>query len=357
MKYLKHLSFRTWLSLVTLLLIALILFASRHELVHAWQLLQQVNIWLLLLVFPVAAIGYLASGEMIFSYLRQKGLVRNVSPFALMRLSLELNFVNHAFPSGGVSGASYVNWRLHKYGVSNGRSTMAQIVRYIVGFAVIVLFLMISVVVVTIDGNVNRWIILMSSGLVTCFTVITLLALYLISSPRRLRRTATALTNGINSMARRIFRRSQPVLDEVAVQKYFIDVHTDFLELRRDKKLLWQPFVWGVIFTIADILPFWVTFQSLGVSVNPASIFIAYGIATIMAVVVVTPGGAGAYEAAMVGVLTISGVNQGHAIAGTVLYRVIAILATLVFGYVFYQLTILRYGKNTKRSATDPKRQ
>ena len=95
-----------------------------------------------------------------------------------------------------------------------------------------------------------------------------------------------------------------------------------------------------------EILPFWMTFQSLGVSVNPASILIAYGVATTMAVVVATPGGAGAYEAVMVGILVLSGVSQGQAIVGTMLYRVIAIITTLVFGYAFYQLTIMRYGRD-----------
>ena len=152
-KKMKQLSFRTWLSIMTFVLIALILFLSRHELLQAWHLLQQVNIWVLIAVFPVAALGYLAAGEMIFSYLRQKGFVRDVSPFALMRLSLELNFVNHAFPSGGLSGISYANWRLRKYGVSTGRATMAQMVRYVMGFVAVVLFLAVAVVIVTAGSS------------------------------------------------------------------------------------------------------------------------------------------------------------------------------------------------------------
>lgn len=345
-KKMKQLSFRTWLSIMTFVLIALILFLSRHELLQAWHLLQQVNIWVLIAVFPVAALGYLAAGEMIFSYLRQKGFVRDVSPFALMRLSLELNFVNHAFPSGGLSGISYANWRLRKYGVSTGRATMAQMVRYVMGFVAVVLFLAVAVVIVTIDSGVNRWIILMSGGLVFCLTMITLLGVYLLTSQRRLHKAAHQITLTINGFARRILRRTKPVMDEAAVRRYCDDLHTDFLELRRDKKLLWQPFVWSIIFTIMEILPFWMTFQSLGVSVNPASILIAYGVATTMAVVVATPGGAGAYEAVMVGILALSGVSQGQAIAGTMLYRVIAIVTTLVFGYAFYQLTIMRYGRD-----------
>ena len=191
----------------------------------------------------------------------------------------------------------------------------------------------------------------MSGGLVFCLTMITLLGVYLLTSQRRLHKAAHQVTLTINGFARRILRRTKPVMDEAAVRRYCDDLHTDFLELRRDKKLLWQPFVWSIIFTIMEILPFWMTFQSLGVSVNPASILIAYGVATTMAVVVATPGGAGAYEAVMVGILALSGVSQGQAIAGTMLYRVIAIVTTLVFGYAFYQLTIMRYGRDKPPTA------
>jgi hypothetical protein len=35
------------------------------------------------------------------------------------------------------------------------------------------------------------------------------------------------------------------------------------------------------------------------------------------------------------------------AIAGTLLARVTLVLGTIIFGYVFYQLTVLKYGKRT----------
>ena len=50
------------------------------------------------------------------------------------RMALELNFVNHTLPSGGVSGISYMTWRLGKLGVSPGRAASAQVVRYVAGF-------------------------------------------------------------------------------------------------------------------------------------------------------------------------------------------------------------------------------
>ena len=121
---------RTILSVATLLLIIILLWATRHELVQAWTLTTRVNLWILALMIPVMLLNYYSAGEMIFSYLRQKGSIKHVSAAEQMRMSLEMNFVNHALPSGGASGVSYMTWRLSRYGVSTSRAAMAQVVRF-----------------------------------------------------------------------------------------------------------------------------------------------------------------------------------------------------------------------------------
>lgn len=127
------LSVRTWLSIATFVLIVLLLVLTRDELVHAWQLMSQVNWWILALFVPLVLLNYFAAGEMIFSYLRGKKRIGHISAFEQGRMSLEMNFVNHALPSGGASGVSYLTWRLGKLGVSPSRAIMAQVVRFAVG--------------------------------------------------------------------------------------------------------------------------------------------------------------------------------------------------------------------------------
>ena len=90
--------------------------------------------------------------------------------------------------------------------------------------------------------------------------------------------------------------------------------------------------------------------QWAAVRTNPASLLIAYGLAGVAGFFVVTPGGAGAYEFAMVSFLTSAGVHSGVTIAGILLARVLLILTTIITGYIFYQLAILKYGKHTAAS-------
>lgn len=342
----KKLSFRTWLSILTIILVVVLLYASRHHLEHAWKLLAEVNVGLLALVIPITAATYLASGEMIFSYLRQKKLMGEVNPWTLMRVSLELNFVNHVLPSGGVSGVSYLNWRMGRLGVSTSRATMAQAVRYVAGFAAMTTLLAISVLAITIDGSVNRWIILMSTTLVFVMIAATVGFIYVVSSPSRLHRVSSWTERVVNRFVNFVTRgKITGVVNGSKMVEFLDDMHDDYVSLSHDKRVLLQPFAWGIGFTLLEIALFYVTFLALGSSVNPASILIAYGVASLTGFIVVTPGGAGAYEAVMVMVLATAGLKEGQALAGIILARVIILLVTIVIGYAFYQMTLVRYGK------------
>ena len=339
-------SFRAWLSTITLVLIAVIIFFSRHELVRAWQLLEQVNIWILLLLIPGQLLVYYAGGEMMFSYLRGKKAISHIAPLGLARMALEMNFVNHVLPSGGVSGISYMGWRLGGYGVSAGRSTMAQVVRYSMGFASFIALLLIAVLIVTIDGGINRWIILVSSILASGMISVMVAAVFVMSSTKRMTWFASWTTRTVNTLVRKVtFGRKRKVLDKDQVNEYFDELHHDYVALRADKRILIRPFLWGLVFNLADVGLFLIAFWALGVPVNPAPVLIAYGVASMAGFFVVTPGGAGAYEAIMVAFLAIAGLAQGTAIAGILLARVILLLGTIGLGYLFYQHAIIKYGK------------
>lgn len=339
-------SFRAWLSIVTLFLVAVVLYFSRHELYQAWQLLGHVNIWVLLLLIPGQVLIYYAGGEMIFSYLRQKKSIEMIRPLTLARMSLEMNFVNHVLPSGGVSGVSYMTWRLGKYGVPSGRAAMAQAVRFAMGFVSFIALLVVAVLAITIDGGVNRWIILVSCMLAGGMVSVMVLGMYLLSSKRRSETFAVWLTKVVNGVVKRVtLGKQKQALTVDRATAFFMDMHRDYVELRADKRILIKPFLWGLMFNAADAGLFFITFLALGEFVNPAPILIAYGVATMAGFFVVTPGGVGAYEALMVAFLAVAGLAQGVAIAGTVLTRVVVLLGTIVLGYLFYQHAILKYGK------------
>ena len=149
MKYMK-LSFRGWLTLITLVLLAIVIVAAWPQIVKAWGLLGQVDLWILALLIPVQFASYYATGGMIFSYLRAKGNLEDMSRWSMTRLALELNFVNHILPSGGAAGFSYLAWILKKHHVSIARSTMAQIIRFVLTFLSFIMLLIVAMIILAL---------------------------------------------------------------------------------------------------------------------------------------------------------------------------------------------------------------
>lgn len=331
------------MSIGTVILVLVILFFSRHELSHAWHLLTQVNTWILLLLVPVLALDYYAAGEIGFSYLRAKGALKDLPNFMQIRMSLEMNFVNHVLPSGGASGISYMTWRLGKLGVSPSRALMSQVVRFVLGIVAFLGLLLVSVIAVTIDGSINRAIILISCMLSGALITVTIGCAYSIANLRRVRKISDRLTRSINRIVRHAtFGRKRQLLDKERTETFMTELHQDYLELRHDIGILKWPLIWSVVFMCVEVLIFWLVFLALGTHVNPALILIAYGIAMFAGFAVITPGGTGAYEALMVAFLTMAGVNGGAAVAGIVLARVIILLTILVAGFGFYQQAMTR---------------
>lgn len=334
------------LSIVTVILLGLIVYLSRHEIYKAWLLLEQVNIWILLLLIPGQLLVYYAGGEMSFAYLRAKQSIKDISGFQLARMALEMNFVNHVLPSAGVSGMSYMTWRFGHYGITPGRATMSQVVRYAMSFVAFITLLLISLFVITLDGHINRWILLFSSLLVGGMMVALLLGIFLLSSNARVRRFSEWFTKNTNRLVRFLtFGRVKMALHPAKVDTFFADLHEDYLALNHDKRILLKPYIWGLVYAAGDALLFIIAFIALGTFVNPAIILIAYGLAAFVGFFVATPGGAGAYEAVMVGFLAVAGVASGTAIAGILLARVVLLIGTILLGYFFYQHAILKYGR------------
>ncbi len=340
------LSLRGWITAITLILLTIVVIAAWPEIVNAWNLLGQVNLWILALLIPVQLFSYFATGGMIFAYLRSKGNLKGVSQLRMTRIALELNFVNHILPSGGAAGFSYLGWILTRYGVTPGRSTMAQIIRFVLTFLSFVVLLVVAVILLVLDHKISPVVIWLSVLLAVLAVGATIGIVYIIKSRPRLTRFSAWLTLKVNRLVHFLTRGKKPeAVKEGVILTFFNDLHDDFVSIRKDKRILIKPFIWALLANMADVALLFVAFWALGYMVNPAVLFVAFGLASIASVLSVAPGGAGVYETIMIAFLATTGVPANIAIAGTLLARVSLILMTIVFGYAFYQLTVNKYGR------------
>lgn len=333
---------RHWVNLITLALLALVIALAWEEIAGAWAVLGTVNPWILSLLVPVQFLSYCATGEVLFGYLRSKGEMKGVSWWVVPRISLELNFVHHVMPSAGVAGFSYLGWALRRYGVGVGRATMAQVVQVVVTIVSYTLILVVALVVLAFDHEINRAIIVTSGALIAVVAASVVAVVFATSDGVRLKRFAGWVTRTTNRVAAVFTRhRKEQVLDLAKVEHFFNEVHEDYVAIRDDRAMLIRPFLFSILGNICDISLLYIAFLSLGIETfNPAIVVIAFGLSSILGMASATPGGAGVYETSMVLFMASAGVPASAAIAGTLLARVLLLLGTLVFGYVFYHRTI-----------------
>ena len=343
----QDMSFRSWATIVTLILLGLVVFFGWPEISHAWSLLGRVNIWILLLLIPIQLLSYYAVGDVIFSYIRSKGDLIGLSKWTTTRWALELNFVNHILPSGGAAGFSYLGWVLSRHGVSSGRAAMAQIIRFALMFLAFICLLFVALMVLILDHQVNRIIILLSFLLTVAAIGGTLLIVYTVGNKTRLIKFSGKLAKLINRIVLILtFGKKRNAIKKERVEGFFNELHVDYIEIRKNKRILKRPFLWAIVANASDILLISIAFWALGTWVSPAVIFVAFGVTATASFISVTPGGAGVYETIMIAFLVSAGVSAEVAIAGTLLARVVLLSGTIIFGYIFYQLTILKYGKS-----------
>ena len=245
-------------------------------------LMGQVDLWILALLIPVQFLSYYATGGMIFSYLRSKGNLKEQSHWFTTRLALELNFVNHILPSGGAAGFSYLAWILSKFKVSVSRSTMSQIIRFVMTFISFIVLLIVAIIILAFTGHLEHITIFIAIGLAAAAIGGIFILVWLIKSNERLRNFSAWLTKTINRFIRWITRgKKRKVVKEEVFLEFFGGLHDDFLALRRDRKTLIVPFIWALIANMLDVALIWISFWALGFAVDPALLFVAFGVASI----------------------------------------------------------------------------
>lgn len=346
--------FKFWLSIITFILIIVVLWAAREELVQAFHLMSKVNIWLLLLIIPVQFGSYYASTEIFFTYLRARGQLKKLTPLKNSGIALEFNFVNHVFPSAGVSGASYMVWRLGKLGVPAGQAAMSQLINYVSLGGTFMVMMAVALIWATVEDRAANWIVMATTVAIVGLIGIIIFGSYLISSRERLMSFAAWLTRRTNWLVNKItFGRRREVLQAKMVNDFFSDFYDDFQAIRDNKALLKGPIIWGFISNVLDVLLFAVAFWALGYPVNLAILLISFGASALGSFLVVTPGGVGAYEAVMIGVLVAGGLEADVASAGVILARVILVLGTIICGVFAYNWALRKYGRPDFKTAAE----
>jgi uncharacterized membrane protein YbhN (UPF0104 family) len=93
------------------------------------------------------------------------------------------------------------------------------------------------------------------------------------------------------------------------------------------------------------MLFFAICLWAVGATPEISLLVVAYGIAMMVGLILITPGGYGGFEPTMVMVLMAGNVSGPQATSGVLLARVIVLLLTLLSGWATYYHAVKKYGK------------
>jgi len=338
---------RRWkliLNIVTIAALVLSAWFLRKDLGDTIKNFENINAWYILLLLPIEALNYHAQAKL---YQGMFSIVGNdLSYRFLLRASVELNFVNHVFPSGGAAGISYFGLRLKKGNeITAAKATLIHVMKLALTFLSFELLLAFAMIALAVAGRVNNLMILVGTLISTLLVVGTGVFAYVVGSKTRINSLFLAVTRLLNRVISWFKRGNPEVINLDKARDVFDDFHDNYQELRKDLPRLKAPFWWGLVANTTEVLAVYAVFFAFGEKVNIGAVILAYAVANFAGLVSVLPGGVGVYEFLMTAVLATAGVSVAVSIPVIVMYRVVNTLIQVPAGYVLYQRYLAQGGR------------
>lgn len=333
------------INIATFVALGLIIYFARHDIADVAQRLRDLNLWVLLLMVPAQFLVFFTYAKIFHHSFKVTG--KEVTTKQLFGPAIELNFVNHIFPSAGVSGFSYLTLRLKQYGASTAKSTLAQLARFAFMFMSFIALLLVALVLLAGEGRTSSLVVLAVSAVTFSMLFATALLIFVIGSEFRIKRFSNVLARWLNKLLHVFHRKNPEIISLARVEKTFHELHQDYVVMRSNLRQMRQVMIWSLFAAVAELLLLYLAFVAHGEWVNPGVVIIAFVIASIAGLFAILPGGLGVYEPLMTAVLISGGVAPALALSATLVYRVVTLLLSLLTGYVLYQRTIHRHSDGT----------
>lgn len=335
----KWISFRTILSVATAVLVGYVVYQNWPDIVDTFHHLDDANLFVLLLLIPEQLFMYYACGQIFFSYLKNCKNVQEFSKKEILKISTELNFVNHAVPAGGLGGLAYLTYRLHPFGVSVGQASFLYIFRYAVTTVINYAQALVAIIVLLVLNLIPdeaKWIIpvslLMNFGVFMGLSIIV----YVASNKKRIDFFSRTIVKFLNTSVKILtFGHKKYLIRDLKISSYFADIHESVKIAKNNKRFLKGPLLWGLVYSFFEIATYWIVAISLGRPELLPFILVGEAIGSVFDGIVPY----GLYELGMAGVMIALGVDFPTATIVTVMTRVFTLLFTIITGtWPYYQV-------------------
>jgi uncharacterized protein (TIRG00374 family) len=337
--------FRLYLTVFTFLALAILIFSLREQIADVIRNLGKVHAWALLLIIPIEAINYDAYARLYRSLFKTLGT--DVKYSSLLKVQLELNFVNHILPSGGVSGISYFSLRLKSEDVSPTKSTFVQVMKFMLLYISYLPILVLGLLALAVRGHSNNLVLVITSSIITAIIIGTFALVYIIGSRTRINSFLTWFTKIINRVVH-IIRPNRPdIIEMEGAQRAFSELHDNYKLIKQNWGQLQKPLFFTTVANLTELAAIYVVYIAFGEFVNFGAVILSYAVANFAGLISVLPAGVGVFEALMTTILAATGIPASLSIPVTIMYRVCSTTVQLIPGYFFYQKAV-KEGITTK---------
>lgn len=330
---------RIIINIVTIIALVVLLYFSWPDIQRGFDEINAANWTILALIIPLQLINFFSIGMIYHDYFKATGQPKFANKREMMRIALELNFVNHVFPSGGVAGFSYLGFRLKGKGIPVARTTLAQVMRFALTFISFLALLFFGLLLLSFDKSAGGLILFISLSVAFLTLFGTAIGVYIISDKARIKNFSGFLPKLANKVLHP-FTRNPKFINTDKVDELFSDLHEDYKKVSKDRAKLKKPFVWALLANITEVLTIYVAYLAIGNAINPGAVILAYSVASFSGLISVLPGGIGIYEALMTATFASAGVPSALALSATLIYRISTIVIFIPIGFIFYQLAI-----------------
>lgn len=262
-----------------------------------------------------------------------KTVGETMRPRDTINLVFGMFFMNTVAPSGGVSGVALVVDDASRRGIPAGRATSAAILMQAsvdTGFLAI---MAVGFAVLAAIGNFSPWWLL--AALVD-IAIVGIAVLLLVLGKKR-PQTLLSILGGIERFANGILSRfkKEPRYWAENLVETFGEASADIAGNPRKAA---KVFAFSVLASACELMCFIMCGRSFGIDLLPALIG-GYIVATLFAMVSITPQGVGFVEAALLVFMTAYGINSAAATAVGIVYRGIVFWMPFVIGAVLINRT------------------
>lgn len=306
------------------------------DIVETMEHLRETNVFVLLLLIPEQLFMYYACGQIFFSYLKNQHNIKKIDNKEVLKISTELNFVNHAVPAGGIGGLAFLTYRLKPINVTAGQASFLYLFRYAVTTVVNYLQALVAIIILLVAGLMPEsamWIVPVTFLMNTVVAGVLWFVVFVASNKRRIDFFAKVVEKTTSFVARSLtFGRKRYFVKGAKIQNYFTDVHESLKIVKKDKQNLKKPFRWGLVYSLCEVGTYYIVALSLGRPELLLYIMVGEAIGSVFDGIVPY----GLYELGMAGVMIALGVDFPTATIVTVMTRVITLVFTVVSGVVPY---------------------